>query len=172
MQTPTHITPEQDRRIYQQHLFTAFRHYCIAVTGKCHVYTFPVFFEKYEILKRYARDYNGFRYVQLDISDEAVRDLEFFEDGIYFLASINGVDQEIYLAFDQMLGLNNNRDHVIHRIVLAATSNLHHGLDPRTLVMMDWTTCQDPGKIYQDASPPPVNTPRPEVKRPTLAIVK
>lgn len=166
------MSPEEDRRLYLQHMFTALRHYCQAVTGKVHVFTYPVFFEKYEVLKRHVRDYNGFKLVRLDLSDAALNSLEFYEDGIFFTAQFNGVSNEFYLPFDHMLGLTNCRDQVVHRLSIAATAQLQQGID--YMVMMDYSTGQLGNQMYQEpAATVPHDAPvKPEVKRPSLSIVK
>lgn len=163
------MSPEEDRRVYLQHMFTALRHYCMTVTGKAHVYTYPAFFEKYEILKRHVRDYSGFKLVQMDLSDEAVRDLEFCEDGIFFTARFSGATHEFYLPFDHMLGLTNCRDGVVHRLSIAPTANLSQGIS--YIVMLDYSTGQTGSAAYTEpkADVPPA---KPVVKRPSLTVVK
>jgi stringent starvation protein B len=162
------MSPEEDRRLYLQHMFTALHHYCLSVTGKAHVYTYAPFFDKYEVLKRHVRDYNGFKLVQLDLSPEAIRELEFCEDGIFFVAAFNGTQHEFYLPFDQMLGLTNCRDGVVHRLSIAPTASLHMGV--QYMVMMDYSTGQTgPGPSTETKTELPAPPP---IKRPTLTVVK
>lgn len=160
------MSPEEDRRIYLQHMFTALRHYCLAVTGKVHVFTYPAFFEKYDVLKPHIRDYDGFKLVALNLADEAIRDLEFCEDGIFFRARFSGTAHEFYVPFDQMMGMTNCRDAVIHRLAIAPTAMIRNGVD--YMVMMDYSMGQNTAN-YADPTPP--EPPKPE--RPSfLKVVK
>lgn len=165
------MSPEEDRRLYLQHMFTGLRHYCLSVTGKVHVYTYPGFFEKYDVLKPHIRDYGGFKLVALNLADEAVKDMEFCEDGIFFSARFNGVAHEFYVPFEMMLGLTNCRDGVIHRISIAATASFDYGVG--SIVMMDYSQGQVGASAYTE--PKGDAPPKEEVKsreRPSLKVVK
>lgn len=160
------MSPEEDRRLYLQHKFTALRHYCLAVTGKAHAFVYPAFFEKYDVLKPHVFDKEGFKLVRLNLADDAVRDLEFCEDGIFFRARFNGASHEFYLPFDQIMGLTNCRDEVIHRLAIAPTAMIRNGVD--YMVMMDYSMGQNTAN-YADPTPP--EPPKPE--RPSfLKVVK
>lgn len=169
------MNPSDERLIYQQNQFTAIRDYCLKVTGRCQALTFPAFYKQYPMLEKFEGVFGEDRYVQMNLSDNAIRDLEFVGNGIGFTAMFSGQPVYMRLDFDDILGMHNCRDTAIHRLNIAATSNHEYGLDPRTIVMMDFSLNQTlapsftPEEDQVEAPEPPVE---PEAKRPTLSIVK
>lgn len=167
------MNASDERLLYQQKMFTAVRDYCLKVTGRCHAMTFPAFYKQYPVLAKAETAFGEHTYVQMNLSDTAIVNLEFVGDGIGFTAMFSGQPLYMRLAFDDILGLHNCRDHAIHRLSIAATSNYEYGLDPRTIVMMDMSLRQDMAAAFNpEAEPEPEVPTEPVPKRPVLAIVK
>lgn len=159
------LSPPEINLLYQKNMFIALREFCLAVTGRVHAFVYPSFFEKYPLLARHAKDFDGHRYAIINLSDHAVESLAFVDKGISFTARFAGEPVQMYLPFDDILGLTNCIDRQIHRLSVACLTTHAHGYDPTTLVMMDYTI--DPPITVVTPDPEP-----PQVKRPALSIVK